>query len=56
MRIWINSTLKAIKATIVASRILCKAMMVAFSTEPVNGHHKDWLTYLVELAGLVNSV
>ena len=56
MRIWINSTLKAIKATIVASRILCKATMVAFSTEPGNGHHKDWLTYLVELAGLVNSV
>ena len=35
MRIWINSTLKAIKATIVASRILRKATIVAFSTEPV---------------------
>ena len=35
MRIWIKSTLKAIKATIVASHILRKATMVAFSTEPV---------------------
>ena len=35
MHIWINSTLKAIKATIVTSHILCKATIVVFSTEPV---------------------
>ena len=33
MRIWINSTLKTIKATIVAFRILRKAIIVAFSTK-----------------------
>ena len=35
MCIWINSTLEAIKAMIVASRILRKAMIIAFSTKPV---------------------
>ena len=36
MCIWINSTLKAIKATVMASCNLRKAMIMAFSTEPVN--------------------
>ena len=35
MCIWINSTLKAIKATIVTYLILRKATVVAFSTKPL---------------------
>ena len=36
MRIWVNSTLKA---TIVASRILLKATILASSAEPAKEHY-----------------